>query len=80
MTDAHDLNKRGLQDALGALAGILKHITNAERRAESRAGEAESELVSLRSLRGFVDLEIEVHRARLRAIEAAETPDKPAPN
>jgi hypothetical protein len=75
---ADDLNKRGLYDALAALAGILKNISNAEHRAEARAGEAESELVSLRSLRGFVDLEIEIHRARLRAIEAQENPEKPS--
>jgi hypothetical protein len=75
MTSGADtLNKKGLQDALAALAGIGKDISNAERRAENRAGEAEAELNSLRRLRGFVDLEIEVHRARLRAIEAAETP------
>jgi hypothetical protein len=67
-----DLNKKGLQDALSALAQIGKDITNAEKRAEQRAGEAEAELNSLRRLRGFVDLEVEVHRARLRAIEDAE--------
>ena len=68
MMSADNLNKSGLQDALAALAGIQKDITNSERRAESRAGEAEAELASLKKLRGFVDLEIEVHRARLRAI------------
>ena len=72
MTDVQSLNKKGLQDGLAALAAIHKDITNAERRAEARAGEAESELVSLRKLRGFVDLEVEMHRARLRAIEAQE--------
>lgn len=66
------LNKRGLQDGLTALAGIQRDLTNAVSRAERRQSEAEGELVSLRALRGFVDLEIEVHRARLRAIEAAE--------
>jgi len=69
---AEDLNKKGLQEALGALALIGKDITNAEKRAEQRAGEAEAELNSLRRLRGFVSIEIEVHRARLRAIEAVE--------
>lgn len=78
MTSGADtLNKQGLRDALAALAGIAKDINNAERRAENRAGEAEAELNSLRRLRGFVDLEIELHRARLRAIEAAENPQKP---
>ena len=77
MMSADNLNKRGLQEALAALAGIQKDITNAERRAKSRAGEAEAELASLKKLRGFVDLEIEVHRARLRAIEAQENLEKP---
>jgi hypothetical protein len=72
-----ELNKRGLQDSLAALAQIHKDITNAEKRAEQRAGEAEAELGSLRRLRGFVDIEVEVHRARLRAIEAQEKPENP---
>lgn len=73
-----ELNRKGLQDALVALAQIDKDITNAERRAEQRAGEAEAELNSLRRLRGFVSLEIEVHRARLRALEDAESRGKPS--
>jgi hypothetical protein len=71
-----NLNKQGLIEALGALAQIGKDITNAEKRAEQRAGEAEAELNSLRRLRGFVDLEVEVHRARLRAIDDAESKGK----
>jgi hypothetical protein len=72
-----ELNKKGLQDSLVALAQIHKDITNAEKRAEQRAGEAEAELNSLRRLRGFVDLEVELHRARLRAVEDKERPENP---
>lgn len=72
------LTKQGLQDGLVALAKIGTDIKNAERRAEQRAGEAEAELNSLRRLRGFVDLEVELHRARLRAIEDAESREKPS--
>jgi len=72
MTGPEALNKKGLQEGLAALAGIQRDLSNATARAERRQSEAEGELVSLRKLRGFVDLEIEVHRARLRAIEAAE--------
>lgn len=77
MTDVKDLNRRGLQDALAALAQIEKDITNAEKRAEQRAGEAEAELNSLRRLHGFVTITIETHRARLRAITDAEQSPKP---
>lgn len=66
------LNKQGLKDALSALASISKEINNAERRAEQRLTEADTELNSLRKLRGFVDITIAEHRARLAAVEAAE--------
>lgn len=72
-TGPEALNKKGLQDGLAALAGIQRDLANAVARAERRQSEAEGELVSLRKLRGFVELEVEVHRARLRAIEAAES-------
>ncbi len=66
------LNKQGIKDGLSALADVGKHIGNAVRRAEQRASEAEAELLSLRSVRGFLDLQIEWHRNALKQIEEAE--------
>ena len=72
-----ELNKKGLAEALSALALIHKDISNAEKKCEQRMSESEAELNSLRRLRGFVDLEVEIHRARLRALEAREKPENP---
>lgn len=67
-----DLNEQGTKLALEALAGVAKTVNNAMRRAEQQATEAEAALLDYRKLKGFVDIEIERHRANLRAIEDAK--------
>jgi hypothetical protein len=66
------LTEQGVRDTLTGLADVSKAITNAERRAELVAAQAEAELLALRKIRGFVDLAIEQHRAELRALEDAK--------
>jgi hypothetical protein len=66
------LTEQGLRDTLAGLADVNKAIINAERRTEIIAMQAESDLLALRKIRGFVALEIEQHRAELRAIEDAK--------
>jgi hypothetical protein len=54
-----------------------KAITNADRRAEQVATQAEAELIALRKIRGFLAIEIETHRAKLRALEDAKEGQPP---
>jgi hypothetical protein len=66
------LTEQGLRDGLVALSDVARSISNATRRAEQVATEAESELMALRKVKGFVDLTTEDYHARLRAIEDAK--------
>jgi hypothetical protein len=66
------LTEQGLRDTLAGLAEVNNAIINAERRTELVATQAESELLALRKIRAFVALEIDQHRAELRAMEDAE--------
>jgi hypothetical protein len=66
------LTEQGVRDTLTGLADVSKAITNAERRAEQVATQAEAELIALRKIRGFVDLAIEQHLTELRALEDAK--------
>jgi hypothetical protein len=71
------LTEQGLRDTLVGLAEVNKAIIGAERRAELVATQAESELLALRKIRGFVALEIDQHRAALRAMEDAKAQTMP---
>jgi hypothetical protein len=72
-----ELTEQGLRDTLAGLAEIAKAITNAERRAEQVATQAEAERIALRKIRGFVAIEIETHRAKLRALEDGKNGQMP---
>jgi len=66
------LNERGLRDGLTALTDIVKTVAASERRAEMRMAEAEADLIAARKVHSYVKGEIEVFKARLRAIEDAK--------
>jgi hypothetical protein len=72
-----ELTEQGLRDTLAGLAEVARAITNAERRAEQVATQAEAELIALRKIRGFLAIEIETHRAKLRALEDAKNGQMP---
>lgn len=66
------LTEQGVKDTLAGLHEVKKAVEVRLRRAEREIGEVEAELIALRKISGFIEIQIADRQAELRAIDDAK--------
>lgn len=66
------LNEAGLMMALESLNEVMKSCNRMENRIEAKMSEAESELMTVRKIRGWVGIELDAARKRLMQLREAQ--------